>query len=64
LSQPEWVSFFSRPPPPWLLQTISKDASKAAAPPRLTAPVSPFQSPLIEYDAVALELVREHPLLT
>jgi hypothetical protein len=39
-----------------------KDASKAAAPPRLTALVSSFRTTkmLTEYDAVALELVREH----
>ena len=37
-----------------------KDASKAAAPPRLTALVSPIRTPrtLTACDAVALELVR------
>ena len=40
--------------------TISKMPVKPPRSPRLTAPVSPFQTPetLIEYDAVALELVR------
>ena len=43
-----------------------KDASKAAAPSSTdsTGVANPNNKTLTEYDAVALELVREHPLLT
>jgi len=41
--------------------TISKVAAKPPASPRLTAVVAIPNSIAIEYDAVALELVREHP---
>jgi hypothetical protein len=46
--------------------TISKMPVKPLPPPRLTPLVPPFRTTktLTEYDAVALELVREHPLLT
>jgi hypothetical protein len=40
----KWVSFFDPTPPALAAATISKDASKAAAPPRLTALVSPFRT--------------------
>jgi len=50
------------PTHPWPcpLQRFSKMPVKPSRSSRLTAPVSPFQTPetLIEYDAVALELVR------
>src|SRR5215467_12712769 len=46
---------FIRPTLALSAATISKMPVKPPAPPRLTAPVSPFQTPetLIEYDAVA-----------
>jgi hypothetical protein len=50
---------FTRPTLALSAATISKMPVKPLPSPRLTAPVSPFQTPgtLIEYDAVALELV-------
>jgi hypothetical protein len=62
----KWVSFFTRRPPPLLLQRFQKMPVKPLSPPRLTALVSPIRTPrtLTACDAVALELVREHPLLT
>jgi hypothetical protein len=57
---------FSPDAPALAAATDFKDASKAAAPPQLRTRVSSFQTTktLTEYYAVALELVREHPLLT
>jgi len=48
----KWVSFFTRPPPPCLLQRFQRRRLKPAAPPRLTAAVSsiPNAKMLTDYE--------------
>src|SRR5258707_5050107 len=66
MEAPQMGLLFHPPPPALAAATISKMAVKPPSPPRTTALVSPLRTTktLTEYDAVALELVSEHPLLT
>jgi hypothetical protein len=62
----KWVSFSRDPPPASSAATISKMPLNPprSSPTDSTGVAIPNAKTLTEYDAVALELVREHPWLT
>ena len=61
MSRREWVSFYPTIPPRRLYSDFKGDSKARCSSPTDSSSVAiPNAMELIEYDAVALELVREH----